>query len=57
MRLTGQALTRREDPPLLTGRGVYVDELGAGGEAGGGGKAFEELAALHGAYSERSMNW
>jgi carbon-monoxide dehydrogenase large subunit len=27
MRLIGQALTRREDPPLLTGRGVYVDDV------------------------------
>src|ERR1700722_4877512 len=27
MGLIGQALTRREDPPLLTGRGVYVDDV------------------------------
>ena len=27
MGLIGQALTRREDPPLLTGRGRYVDDV------------------------------
>jgi carbon-monoxide dehydrogenase large subunit len=27
MGLIGQPLTRREDPPLLTGRGVYVDDV------------------------------
>jgi carbon-monoxide dehydrogenase large subunit len=27
MSLIGQPLTRREDPPLLTGRGVYVDDV------------------------------
>jgi carbon-monoxide dehydrogenase large subunit len=27
VRLIGQPLTRREDPPLLTGRGVYVDDV------------------------------
>jgi carbon-monoxide dehydrogenase large subunit len=27
MSLIGQPLTRREDPPLLTGRGRYVDDF------------------------------
>ena len=27
MALIGQPLTRREDPPLLTGRGRYVDDV------------------------------
>ena len=27
MSLIGQPLTRREDPPLLTGRGQYVDDV------------------------------
>ena len=27
MSLIGEPLTRREDPPLLTGRGVYVDDV------------------------------
>src|SRR6185437_7300797 len=31
MTLIGQPLTRREDPPLLTGRGEYVDDFAPAG--------------------------